>query len=79
VLNFTPCAIKEIADISAEANRSQEDIGARRLRAVVAQVVFPRWDFTTIGFFGFLWVNKVDPQSNMENLTAPMIWKWQKH
>lgn len=38
-LTFTNCAIKEIAKTSAELNKNVENIGARRLRAVVSKVV----------------------------------------
>eukprot|EP01083_Nonionella_stella_P182272 655403_1 len=38
-LHFDQTGIKEIASLSAELNRSVEDIGARRLRAVISKVV----------------------------------------
>lgn len=37
-LTFTNCAIEEIAKTSAELNKNVENIGARRLRAVVSKV-----------------------------------------
>lgn len=38
-LVFTECAAKAIADAAAEANRSMENIGARRLRTVISKVM----------------------------------------
>jgi len=39
VVSFTDDAIKEIASISYEANLSLENIGARRLHAIIEKVI----------------------------------------
>merc|ERR1712153_192257 len=38
-LEFTDCAAKAVADAASEANRTMENIGARRLRTIISKVM----------------------------------------